>query len=129
MDDEHVFLNDVRQRQQVEQLATRVDCALIESVAPDRAKALNDAHTHTPHRTASHRTASHHTKQTHTTRALTQLVCRASALHDAARDLQAKTTKKIVLRLECVKCGGRHQQVISRCKSFELGGDKKQKGR
>mmetsp|Transcript_20917 Transcript_20917/g.35613 ORF Transcript_20917/g.35613 Transcript_20917/m.35613 type:complete len:107 (+) Transcript_20917:19-339(+) len=41
---------------------------------------------------------------------------------------KAKTTKKIVLRLECTKCGTRHQQVINRCKSFELGGDKKQRG-
>lgn len=41
---------------------------------------------------------------------------------------KAKTTKKIVLRLECVKCGAKHQQVLKRCKTFELGGDKKTKG-
>ena len=40
---------------------------------------------------------------------------------------KAKTTKKIVLRLECTKCGARHQKVLKRCKTFELGGDKKSK--
>jgi len=33
---------------------------------------------------------------------------------------KAKTTKKIVLRLECTKCGAKHQQVLKRCKTFEL---------
>ncbi|CAO3634772.1 unnamed protein product [Mucor hiemalis] len=38
---------------------------------------------------------------------------------------KAKTTKKIVLRLECtVQDATRHQE----CKHFELGGDKKTKG-
>ena len=41
---------------------------------------------------------------------------------------KAKTTKKIVLRLECSKCKKKHQTVIKRCKHFELGGDKKTKG-
>eukprot|EP00834_Sanchytrium_tribonematis_P007642 NODE_723_length_4443_cov_1.043048.p6 type:complete len:107 gc:universal NODE_723_length_4443_cov_1.043048:989-669(-) len=41
---------------------------------------------------------------------------------------KAKTTKKIVLRLECNKCKSKHQTVIKRCKHFELGGDKKTKG-
>lgn len=41
---------------------------------------------------------------------------------------KAKTTKKIVLRLECNVCKHKHQLVLKRCKSFELGGDKKTKG-
>jgi len=43
---------------------------------------------------------------------------------------QAKTTKKIVLRLECVEpnCRSKRMLVIKRCKHFELGGDKKRKG-
>ncbi|KAL2891610.1 Ribosomal protein L44e [Ceratocystis lukuohia] len=41
---------------------------------------------------------------------------------------KAKTTKKIVLRLECVKCKAKCQLAIKRCKHFELGGDKKTKG-
>ncbi|SPO06614.1 probable 60S ribosomal protein L44 [Cephalotrichum gorgonifer] len=41
---------------------------------------------------------------------------------------KAKTTKKIVLRLECVKCKTKAQLAIKRCKHFELGGDKKTKG-
>ncbi|KAJ3400346.1 hypothetical protein CcCBS67573_g06844 [Chytriomyces confervae] len=41
---------------------------------------------------------------------------------------KAKTTKKIVLRLECNVCKYKHQLPIKRCKHFELGGDKKTKG-
>lgn len=41
---------------------------------------------------------------------------------------KAKTTKKVVLRLECSTCKHKHQLVLKRCKSFELGGDKKAKG-
>eukprot|EP01112_Ceratiomyxa_fruticulosa_P022254 TRINITY_DN8092_c0_g1_i1.p1 TRINITY_DN8092_c0_g1~~TRINITY_DN8092_c0_g1_i1.p1 ORF type:complete len:105 (-),score=25.72 TRINITY_DN8092_c0_g1_i1:55-369(-) len=41
---------------------------------------------------------------------------------------KAKTTKKIVLRLECSGCGYKKQQAIKRCKHFELGGEKKTKG-
>ncbi|KAI9636123.1 60S ribosomal protein L36 [Dioszegia hungarica] len=41
---------------------------------------------------------------------------------------KAKTTKKVVLRLECSSCKAKHQLVLKRCKHFELGGDKKQKG-
>ena len=41
---------------------------------------------------------------------------------------KAKTTKKVVLRLECVKCKTRAQLTLKRCKHFELGGEKKQKG-
>ena len=41
--------------------------------------------------------------------------------------LQAKTTKKIVLRMECSVCKYRKQLAIKRCKHFELGGDKKRK--
>jgi large subunit ribosomal protein L44e len=40
---------------------------------------------------------------------------------------KAKTTKKIVLRLECADCKHRVQQVLKRCKHFELGGEKKSK--
>merc|ERR1712170_180580 len=41
---------------------------------------------------------------------------------------KAKTTKKIVLRMECTTCKYRKQLAIKRCKHFELGGDKKKKG-
>ena len=41
---------------------------------------------------------------------------------------KAKTTKKVVLRLECVFCKTKAQLSLKRCKHFELGGDKKQKG-
>merc|ERR1711881_273141 len=41
---------------------------------------------------------------------------------------KAKTTKKIVLRLECTKSKKKKLLVIKRCKHFELGGDKKRKG-
>ncbi|KAJ2978944.1 hypothetical protein NQ176_g3537 [Zarea fungicola] len=41
---------------------------------------------------------------------------------------KAKTTKKVVLRLECVKCKAKSQLALKRCKHFELGGDKKTKG-
>lgn len=44
---------------------------------------------------------------------------------------QAKTTKKIVLRLECMEanCRSKRMLAIKRCKHFELGGDKKRKVR
>ncbi|KAJ9192816.1 hypothetical protein DTO164E3_8167 [Paecilomyces variotii] len=41
---------------------------------------------------------------------------------------KAKTTKKIVLRLECTVCKTKAQLSLKRCKHFELGGDKKTKG-
>ena len=43
---------------------------------------------------------------------------------------KAKTTKKIVLRLECVEpnCRSKRMLAIKRCEHFELGGDKKGKG-
>lgn len=41
---------------------------------------------------------------------------------------KAKTTKKVVLKLECVVCKTKSQLALKRCKHFELGGDKKQKG-
>merc|ERR1711978_143402 len=41
---------------------------------------------------------------------------------------KAKTTKKIVLRMECTQCRFKKQLPIKRCKHFELGGDKKRKG-
>ncbi|XP_076807831.1 uncharacterized protein LOC143451273 [Clavelina lepadiformis] len=41
---------------------------------------------------------------------------------------KAKTTKKIVLRMECTVCKCRKQLPIKRCKHFELGGDRKRKG-
>eukprot|EP01068_Selenidium_serpulae_P002967 Selendium_serpulae@DN2799_c0_g1_i1.p1 len=40
---------------------------------------------------------------------------------------KAKTTKKIVLKLECTKCKAKRTVVIARCKSFVLGGDNKGK--
>merc|ERR1712236_207977 len=41
---------------------------------------------------------------------------------------KAKTTKKIVLKMECNKCRIKSQVPLKRCKHFELGGDKKRKG-
>jgi large subunit ribosomal protein L44e len=41
---------------------------------------------------------------------------------------KAKTTKKVVLRLECTSCKTKAQLSLKRCKHFELGGDKKTKG-
>ena len=41
---------------------------------------------------------------------------------------KAKTTKKIVLRLQCQKCKTVHMHAIKRCKHFEIGGEKKKKG-
>ncbi|EPE08299.1 60s ribosomal protein l44 [Ophiostoma piceae UAMH 11346] len=41
---------------------------------------------------------------------------------------KAKTTKKIVLRLECTSCKAKKQLPLKRTKHFELGGDKKTKG-
>ncbi|KAG8519876.1 60S ribosomal protein L36a [Galemys pyrenaicus] len=43
---------------------------------------------------------------------------------------KAKTTKEIVLRLECVdpNCRSKRMLAIKRCKNSELGGDKKRKG-
>merc|ERR1712201_68714 len=41
---------------------------------------------------------------------------------------KAKTTRKIVLKMECTECKYRKQLAIKRCKHFELGGDKKKKG-
>ena len=38
---------------------------------------------------------------------------------------QAKTTKKITLRLECKECKTRSHHQMKRCKSFELGEKKK----
>ncbi|XP_027724162.1 60S ribosomal protein L36a-like [Vombatus ursinus] len=42
---------------------------------------------------------------------------------------KAKTTKKIILRLECVEpnCSSKRMLAIKRCKNFELGGDEKRK--
>merc|ERR1712141_475975 len=41
---------------------------------------------------------------------------------------KAKTTKKLVLRLECTECKWKNQHPIKRTKHFELGGEKKRKG-
>ncbi|KAI8101849.1 hypothetical protein M9434_006913 [Picochlorum sp. BPE23] len=41
---------------------------------------------------------------------------------------KAKTTKKIVLNLQCQICKTRHMHAIKRCKHFEIGGEKKTKG-
>ncbi|KAL7675876.1 hypothetical protein ACOME3_002137 [Neoechinorhynchus agilis] len=40
---------------------------------------------------------------------------------------KAKTTKKIVLRMECTVCKTKSQLSIKRCKHFELGGNLKKK--
>jgi large subunit ribosomal protein L44e len=40
---------------------------------------------------------------------------------------KAKTTKKIVLRLECTECKTKHQLPLKRSKHLELGGEKKSK--
>ena len=42
--------------------------------------------------------------------------------------LHPTATKKVVLRLECTVCKYRSHMALKRCKHFELGGDKKQKG-
>ncbi|KGB80054.2 60S ribosomal protein L44 [Cryptococcus deuterogattii R265] len=42
--------------------------------------------------------------------------------------LSPQQTKKVVLRLECTVCKTKHQLALKRCKHFELGGDKKQRG-
>ncbi|CAG5124543.1 unnamed protein product [Candidula unifasciata] len=41
---------------------------------------------------------------------------------------KAKTTKKIVLKLECRDCGIKKQLHIKRCKQLKLGGELKRKG-
>ena len=41
---------------------------------------------------------------------------------------KAKTTKKLVLRMECSVCKWKNQVPIKRTKHFELGGEKKRKG-
>jgi len=41
---------------------------------------------------------------------------------------KAKTTKKVVLRLECKECKAKKQLVLKRCKHFELGEKKKTTG-
>merc|ERR1712232_404344 len=41
---------------------------------------------------------------------------------------KAKTTKKIVLKMQCNTCEQYHQIPIKRTKHFELGGDTKTKG-
>jgi ribosomal protein L44E len=46
----------------------------------------------------------------------------------ASRRTQAKTTKKITIRLECKECKAKKQLVLKRCKHFELGEKKKATG-
>eukprot|EP01115_Flamella_aegyptia_P006992 TRINITY_DN28_c1_g1_i1.p1 TRINITY_DN28_c1_g1~~TRINITY_DN28_c1_g1_i1.p1 ORF type:complete len:105 (+),score=27.82 TRINITY_DN28_c1_g1_i1:59-373(+) len=41
---------------------------------------------------------------------------------------KAKTTRKIVLKLQCTSCKQYQQRPIKRCKHFELGGERKRKG-
>jgi large subunit ribosomal protein L44e len=41
---------------------------------------------------------------------------------------KAKTTKKIVLKLECTESKAKQLRAIKRCKTFILGGEKKKKG-
>eukprot|EP00029_Vermamoeba_vermiformis_P012605 TRINITY_DN7470_c0_g1_i2.p1 TRINITY_DN7470_c0_g1~~TRINITY_DN7470_c0_g1_i2.p1 ORF type:complete len:108 (-),score=29.42 TRINITY_DN7470_c0_g1_i2:180-503(-) len=40
---------------------------------------------------------------------------------------KAKITKKVVLRMECTKCGYKVQKPLKRCKHFELGAESKKK--
>merc|ERR1711904_563371 len=40
---------------------------------------------------------------------------------------KAKTTKKIVLRLQCQECKFTHLRSIKRCKQFDIGGEQKTK--
>lgn len=40
---------------------------------------------------------------------------------------KAKTTKKVVLRLECTRCHHKIQRTLKRCKHFELQNEKKAK--
>eukprot|EP00727_Mastigamoeba_balamuthi_P005788 m51a1_g1829 putative 60S ribosomal protein L44e (106) ;mRNA; r:534523-535102 len=40
---------------------------------------------------------------------------------------KAKTTKKVVLRLECTTCQYKIQTCLKRCKHFELASEKKKK--
>jgi large subunit ribosomal protein L44e len=73
-------------------------------------------------------------------------VCYSTVMFVDTRGPQAKTTKKVVLRLECTVCKYKAQLSLKRCKqyvshdlchlvsrphssfSFELGGEKKTKG-
>ena len=41
--------------------------------------------------------------------------------------MQAKTTKKITIRLECKDCKYKLQLPLKRCKHFEIGAPSKQK--
>ena len=41
---------------------------------------------------------------------------------------KAKTTRKIVLKMQCQESHKMKQKSLKRCKHFELGGDKKRKG-
>lgn len=41
---------------------------------------------------------------------------------------KVKTTKKLVLKLQCTKCKHYHQQPLKRCKTLILGADRKQRG-
>jgi large subunit ribosomal protein L44e len=40
---------------------------------------------------------------------------------------KSKTTKKIVLRMQCSECQYQHQVALKRAKHFELGGEKKKR--
>lgn len=62
-------------------------------------------------------------------RATVCLLGHAWLIETSCSSSQAKTTKKIVLRLECVEpnCRSKRMLAIKRCKHFELGGDKKRK--
>mmetsp|Transcript_20658 Transcript_20658/g.79215 ORF Transcript_20658/g.79215 Transcript_20658/m.79215 type:complete len:105 (-) Transcript_20658:1340-1654(-) len=41
---------------------------------------------------------------------------------------KVKTTKKLVLKLQCTQCKHYHQQPLKRCKTLILGADRKQRG-
>ncbi|KAK4683601.1 large subunit ribosomal protein L44e, partial [Tremellales sp. Uapishka_1] len=53
---------------------------------------------------------------------------KSSLSHLDLTSIPVSQTKKVVLRLECATCKAKSQLVLKRCKHFELGGDKKQRG-
>lgn len=64
----------------------------------------------------------------HVSSSFTSAKCVSNKLLYVYESTEAKTTKKIVLRLECTVCHFKQQRVIKRCKHFELGDQKKTKG-
>ncbi|XP_042377062.1 uncharacterized protein LOC121970411 [Zingiber officinale] len=52
-------------------------------------------------------------------------LCFTAAWSRCSPPFQSKTTKKIVLTLQCQSCEHYSRHPIKRCKHFEIGGDKK----